>query len=75
VKLSDFVLPAYFSTDAGPYDYQNRLKGPVPTLAPGGYQSIFDGEWHQVTARLLGGPASYRSTRYDGRHRVPRFTP
>lgn len=76
VKLSDFVLPAYFSVGAGPYDYGRHLGGPCPHLTSGGYQSIFvNGTWTQVTAMLLGGPPSYRSARYHRSHRLPRFEP
>lgn len=66
VKLSDFVLPAYFSAaDAGPYDYGNHLSGVCPALTTGGYMSIYDGtSWSQVTAMYLGGGPSYRSQRY-----------
>ena len=75
-RLSDFVLPAYFSRDPGPYDYGGHLRGPCPYLSPGGYQSIFNGtSWIQKTAMALGGPPSYRSQRYHARHRVPLFTP
>ena len=76
IKISDFVLPAYFTGGAKPWDYQRRLAGPCPTLATGGYQSLYaNGEWTQVTARKLGGPHSYRSLRFDSRHRMPRFRP
>jgi len=75
VKLSDFVLPSYFSTAAPPpYDYQKKLTGRCPTLTPGGYMSIYNGKvWTQVTARLIGGRTSIRSDRYSTRHRVPRI--
>ena len=76
VKLSDFVLPSYFSAGAAPYDHRGILRGPCPTLASGGYQSIFDrGNWTQVTAMGLGGPPSYRSQRYHRGHRLPRILP
>lgn len=77
VKLSDFVLPTYFGLPAAVgwgnrgYDFQAQLKGPCPTLTSGGYQSLLvNGQWTQVTARLLGGPCSYRSERFNaGSHR------
>lgn len=76
IKISDFVLPAYFSVGPGPWDYQKKLAGPCPTLLPGGYQSLYEGgAWTQVTAMYLGGPLSYRATRYSARHRAPKFTP
>lgn len=51
-KMSDFVLPAYFSTSAeGPWDFRKHLEGPCPTLTPGGYQSITrGGRWVQIFA-------------------------
>lgn len=75
VKLSDFVLPAYFDGGPGPYDYGNHLRGPCPTLTSGGYQSLLvNGAWTQVTAMYLGGDPSYRSQRYHRSHRMPRIT-
>jgi hypothetical protein len=77
VKLSDFVLPSYFSAQFNPpFDYKGRLTAPCPTLAPGGYQSIYDGvSWTQVTSMLMGGPPSYRSIRWHHGHRLPRPVP
>lgn len=78
VKLSDFVLPAYFSAaDAGPYDYGNHLTSVCPALTTGGYMSIYDGtSWSQVTAMYLGGGPSYRSVRYHhGDRRMRRAVP
>lgn len=76
VRLSDFVLPAYFSTGVGPYDHGGYLTGPCPHLTAGGYQSIFTGTtWVQKTAMMLGGPPSYRSQRYHRSHRIPRVVP
>lgn len=64
--VTDFVLPAYFSGAAGPWDYQQRLAGPCPALAPGGYQSLYvAGEWQQVTVRRLGAPISKRAERWS----------
>ena len=81
VKLSDFVLPTYFGLPAVAgwenrgYDFQAQLKGPCPTLTAGGYQSLLvGGQWTQVTARLLGGPCSYRAERFNaGSHRRRRI--
>lgn len=72
VKLSNFVLKAYFSTAPGPWDVQGRLKGPCPTLTAGGYQSIYDGEWTQVTAMYAGMRPSVRSARWHHGNRLPR---
>lgn len=64
VKLSNFVLPSYFDNGPGPWDYQNKLTGPCPTLTVGGYQSLYVyGAWTQITASYIGGPQSYRSQR------------
>ncbi len=75
VKLSDFVLPAYFSIAApGPFDYQKKLSGRCPALTAGGYMSIYNGtDWTQITAMLLGDRPSIRANRYPNRHRVPRI--
>lgn len=63
-KVSDFVLPSYFNGGPGPWSYGNNLKGPCPTLASGGYQSIYvDGQWTQVMARQSDGMLPYRATR------------
>jgi len=41
VLMSNFVFPAYYMPDqAGPYDYRNRLPGPIPNMLPGGYLSF-----------------------------------
>lgn len=75
VKLSNFVLPAYWRNDPlGPWDYQRRLSGPAPALTPGGYLSIFDGSnWVQITAMHLGGGPSWRSQWAHHSHRRPRI--
>jgi hypothetical protein len=63
-KVSDFVLPAYFNNDPGPWSHGNNLSGPCPALAMGGYQSIYvDGQWTQVVARMRDGKFPYRATR------------
>lgn len=67
VKVSDFVLPAYYSGGSGPYDFRGALTGPFPRLTPGGYVNILprgSGSWHQVTARRVDGSLSYRSMRH-----------
>lgn len=63
VKLSDFVLPAYFSTGTRlPFDFGHRLTGPCPDLTPGGYMSIRDKSgWTQVQADRLDGLAGRRA--------------
>lgn len=50
--MSDFVLPAYFSTSRhGPFDFRGHLNHRCPGLTPGGYMSISDqdGNWSQIT--------------------------
>lgn len=57
VWVTDFVLPSYFSTGAGPWDFGGHLHGPCPALTPGGYMSIRDrsGHWGQVEADRIDG--------------------
>jgi hypothetical protein len=42
VMVSNFVLPAWFSGGAGPYDFLQRLKAPE-TMTAGGYFEYLDG--------------------------------
>jgi hypothetical protein len=50
VKVSDFVLPAYFQDGRpGPYSFRNNLSAPF-SLAAGGYMSVFKDGWHQLNA-------------------------
>lgn len=64
VKLSDFVLPAYYSTGPGPYDYSRYLRHPAPALMSGGYISYLENnQWHQLNASLANGRQSYRAMR------------
>ncbi len=70
--FSDVVWPDYWSAKkAGSFDAQGQLRGHCPTMLPGGYQSLFDRRhgWHQINARFIGGPASWRSARFDNTHR------
>jgi hypothetical protein len=71
MKFTDFTMPDYFSYSAtGRFDFQNKLKACCPALLPGGYMAVWDGAaWTQITTRYLGGPASWRSTRFDTSHR------
>jgi len=56
--VCDFVYPAYFETFRVPaqtqFDHRSMVKGPVPTIAQGGYLNSFDignwTGWQQVTA-------------------------
>ena len=54
VRLTDFVLPAWYKPKAkGPYDQRGVLSKPL-SLAPGGYCQYFtQGSWHQVTAQTV----------------------
>jgi len=56
-RVSNFVLPSYFSTGAGPWDFRGKLTGPCPTLTSGGYMSVTDasGDWVQVSAARADG--------------------
>ena len=78
---SNFVFPNYWEDKVAyppgtKFDYQGRLRGPAPTLTPGGYLSIYPPggpSWTQITAMHLGTRArpSARSARFHGslRHR------
>ncbi len=77
-KMSDFVLPAYFSADkAGPFDWRKKLKGPCPMLTEGGYMSITDahGNWTEIYADrrdgMLGRRALMHGFRRQMRARIP----
>ncbi len=76
--MSDFVLPAYFSTSTtGPFDKKKKLKAPCPALIEGGYMSITDanGNWTQVYANrkdgMLGRRALVHGFRRQMRARIP----
>ena len=52
VKVTDFVLPGYFSADhaSGRYDFGGHLSAPCSALTPGGYMSVeADGEYQDET--------------------------
>jgi hypothetical protein len=52
VRVSDFVLPSYWNSQVTkrPYSFKDRLTGPVPALAPGGYMPfVMDGVWDQIS--------------------------
>lgn len=72
IMLSDFVLPAYFSTGAGPYDFCGALHKPCPALTPGGYMSIADaaGNFTQIQADRHGKPG--RRASMQGHRRLTR---
>lgn len=63
LRVSNFVLPAYFGTGPGPYDFRGVLKAPCPALTPGGYMSIRDlqGDWSQINADRADGIAGRRA--------------
>lgn len=66
VRVSDFVLPAYFGFGAGTsYDFMTALSGPCPRLTRGGYlaEELPDGQWTQITARLADGRMAPRAMR------------
>lgn len=62
VRVSDFVLPCYFqrSIPATKWDFCGHLKGPIPSMLPGGYLSQFafgvpgsPPGWSQINAKKL----------------------
>jgi hypothetical protein len=61
-KVSDFILPSYFSDAGGPWSHGNNLDGPCPTLASGGYQSLVC-RWAMGTKY---GPAGKRQVPISG---------
>jgi hypothetical protein len=69
-KVSDFVLPQYFRSIAGPtnvsrFDFMGHLSGPCPALTSGGYQSLYvSGAWTQIMARNIHGNFSHRALRH-----------
>lgn len=73
IRVSNFVLPAYFSTGPGPYDFRGDLHAPCPALTPGGYMSIrnLHGEWAQIQADRADGLASGRAL-MQGHRRMAR---
>jgi hypothetical protein len=60
VKLSNFVLPGWYSGNGGKYDFLGKLSAPL-SLTPGGYAQYFDPAkgWQQVTHAELA-PRPYR---------------
>jgi hypothetical protein len=51
VKISDFILPAWFTGDPGPYDYAKHVSKPLQVL-PDGYVSVYqNGAWTQYQQR------------------------
>lgn len=55
VQVSDFVLPAWFTGDPGPYSFKRHVSRPH-ALARGGYVSLWSAEsgWQQQVARQEG---------------------
>lgn len=49
VLVSDFVLPAWFDSTPGPYDFCGKCDAPLKLL-PGGYIGVYkNGVWTQIT--------------------------
>jgi hypothetical protein len=64
VKVTDFVLPGYFTGKGGPtFDFMGQLHGHVPTLLHGGYLGIQlpNGQWTQAVEREENGLMSRRA--------------
>jgi hypothetical protein len=49
VKVSDFVLPAWFNSTPGPYDYKGHCDAPLKLLSGGYIGEYVNGTWTQVT--------------------------
>lgn len=81
VIVSDFVLPEYFQPGSdGPWDYKSLLTGPVPTIRPQGYMSIYTvGQgWSQINgAAIASGSihARFRARPHAGSRRERRTRP
>ena len=74
ISVSDFVLPAWFGSGAGPMDFLGQVSAAFQ-LAAGGYISLLKVPggtgWQQVTANLKpGGPEAARGSR-RWRRRLP----
>ena len=54
VKVSDFVLPAWFNSTPGPYDYQGHCDAPLKLLSGGYIGEFVNGGWTQVTKDEMG---------------------
>jgi hypothetical protein len=69
IKVSNFVLPAYFVPSAqGPFDFGNALKAPN-TLAPGGYQITWDPTNGQQAVQSTAAPS--KRLALGAKHREP----
>lgn len=64
-KMSDFVLPIYFSASRSRriFDFRSHLHAPCPALTPGGYMPVTDarGDWTQVQMDRSDGLAGRRA--------------
>lgn len=71
VRVSDFVLPAYFGIPnpdgSSKFDQCGLLKSMCPAMRPGGYLLWFDGTWHSTMARYEDGTLSQRAIKSQGR--------
>ena len=66
VRVSDYLLPAYFAGGAGPYDAFGHLSGAAPTLISGGYASVcVNGNWSQITHGDVPSPRAVASRRHQ----------
>lgn len=66
VRVSDYLLPAYFAGGAGPYDAYGHLSGAAPTLISGGYASVcVNGNWSQITHGDVPSPRAVASRRHQ----------
>lgn len=84
VVVSDFVLPCYFqmTMPSQKWDFCGHLKGPIPSMLPGGYLSQFivgpfaQNGWTQIHMQMLDEHAANRADRkVDGARRTRRTNP
>lgn len=54
VKVSDFVLPAWFNSTPGPYDYKGHCDAPLKLLSGGYIGEYASGSWTQVMQDAMG---------------------
>ena len=76
VRVSDFVLPAYYGRPnpdgSVKYDFRGLLAAGLPTLRPGGYimfEEPSGGPWQSTMARHEDGSFGRRAMRQHGRSR------
>lgn len=51
VTVSDFVLPAWFNSAPGPFDFKGHVTAPLQILPNGYIGELINGVWTQVTGK------------------------